>query len=93
MWADVCSRAQAPQPALPYRFGRAEKLFMQRRLAAQDVLDKHRVSCPRCRCAEAMVLIDEQFEVTWQCVDCDSRWPASDEESALLLGPSLKTIH
>ena len=52
---------------------------MQRRLAAQDVLDKHRVCCPRCRCPEAVVLIDEQFEITWQCVDCESRWPASDD--------------
>ena len=51
------------------------------------------MSCPRCRCPEAVVLIDEQFEVTWQCVDCESRWPASDEESEMLLGPSLKTIH
>ena len=66
---------------------------MQRRLAAHDILDKHRVSCPRCRCPEAVVLIDEQFEVTWQCVDCESRWPASDEESEKLLGSSLKTIH
>ena len=78
---------------LPRRHVRADKLFMQRRLAAQDVLDKHRMLCPRCRCPEAVVLIDELFEVTWQCVDCESRWPASDEESEMLLGPSLKTIH
>jgi hypothetical protein len=40
-----------------------------------------------------VVLIDERFEVTWQCVDCESRWPASDEESEMLLGPALRTIH
>jgi hypothetical protein len=66
---------------------------MQRPLAAHGVLDKHRVACPRCRCPEAVVLIDELFEVTWQCVDCESRWPASEEESELLLGQSLRTIH
>jgi len=66
---------------------------MHRRIALSDVLDQHRVTCPRCRCTEAIVLIDTQFEVTWQCVDCESRWPASDEEAALLLGESLKTIH
>jgi len=31
--------------------------------------------------------------VTWQCIDCETRWPASDDETALLLGSSLKTIH
>jgi hypothetical protein len=66
---------------------------MQKRVALGDVLDKHRISCPRCRCPEAVVLIDTAFDVTWQCVDCETRWPASDEETALLLGPSLKTIH
>jgi hypothetical protein len=66
---------------------------MQRRLAFADVLDRHRAMCPRCRCPEAVVLIDAQFEVTWQCVDCETRWPASDDEAALLLGSSLKTIH
>jgi hypothetical protein len=39
------------------------------------------------------VLIDIAFEVTWQCVDCETRWPASDAERELLLGPSLKMIH
>ena len=78
---------------LPRLRQQADKLHMQRRIAVHDVLDKHRVSCPRCRCPEAVVLIDAQFEVTWQCVDCESRWPASDEESELLLGPALKTIH
>jgi hypothetical protein len=66
---------------------------MQKRLALGDVLDKHRIVCPRCRCPEAVVLIDTAFDVTWQCVDCETRWPASEEETALLLGPSLKTIH
>ena len=32
-------------------------------------------------------------EVVWQCVDCDSRWPASDDETALLLGSAMTTIH
>jgi hypothetical protein len=27
------------------------------------------------------------------CTECETRWPASDEEAALLLGNSLKTIH
>jgi hypothetical protein len=66
---------------------------MRRRTAVTDVLDKHRANCSRCRCPEAVVIIDEQFEVTWQCVDCEHRWPASDEDTALLLGASLKTIH
>ena len=66
---------------------------MQRRLALTEVLDKHRAICPRCRCPEAVVLIDAQFEVSCQCIDCETRWPASDDETALLLGSSLKTIH
>jgi hypothetical protein len=66
---------------------------MQRRLIVNEVLDKYRIMCPRCRCPEAIVLIDAHFEVTWQCVDCEIRWPASDEESALLLGPAMRTIH
>jgi hypothetical protein len=66
---------------------------MEKRIALGELLDKHRLACPRCRCPEAVVLIDLSFEVTWQCVDCETRWPASDEEAALLLGSSLKTIH
>ena len=66
---------------------------MQRRLVANEVLDRHSNMCPRCRCPEAVVLIDVQFEVTWQCVDCESQWPASDDEAALLLGSALRTIH
>jgi hypothetical protein len=88
-------QARAPGQRAAYRSRDSEPttLAMQRRLAVNEVLDKHRVTCPRCRCPEAVVLIDAQFEVNWQCVDCDTRWPASDEESALLLGPALKTIH
>ena len=71
----------------------ADTTGMQRRLLLNEVLDKHRVMCPRCRCPEAVVLIDAQFEVSWQCVDCETRWPANDDEAALLLGSSLKTIH
>ena len=66
---------------------------MRRRVALNEVLDKHNIACPRCRCPEALVLLDAQFNVDWQCVDCETRWPASDEEAALLLGSSLKTIH
>jgi ssDNA-binding Zn-finger/Zn-ribbon topoisomerase 1 len=51
------------------------------------------MACPRCRCPEAVVLIDMQFEVSWQCVDCETKWPASDDEAELLLGARLKTIH
>jgi hypothetical protein len=65
----------------------------QRRLSVNQVLDKHRVTCPRCRCPEAVVLIDGQFNLTWQCTDCEIRWPASDEETTLLLGSAWTTIH
>jgi hypothetical protein len=66
---------------------------MDKRIALGEVLDKYRLVCPRCKCPEAVVLIDLTFEVSWQCVDCETRWPASEEERALLLGPTLKTIH
>ena len=66
---------------------------MEKRLSLGEVLDKYRLICPRCRCNEAIVLIDIAFEVTWQCVDCETRWPASDAERELLLGPSLRMIH
>jgi hypothetical protein len=66
---------------------------MEKRIALGEVLDKYRLICPRCRCPEAIVLIDIAFEVTWQCVDCETRWPASDIERELLLGPSLKSVH
>jgi hypothetical protein len=65
----------------------------QRLLSVTQVLDKHRVTCPRCRCPEAVVLIDGQFNLTWQCTDCEIRWPASDEETTLLLGSAWTTIH
>ena len=78
---------------LPALYSGADKQGMHRRIAITEVLDQHRIVCPRCRCPEAIVLIDMQFEVTWQCVDCESRWPASEEETALLLGPSMKTVH
>jgi hypothetical protein len=39
------------------------------------------------------VLLDALFDVFWQCVDCESRWPASEEESVLLLRSTLKTVH
>jgi hypothetical protein len=71
----------------------AEKPVMGRRLKLTDVLDKHSITCPRCKCPEAVVLIDPQFNVDWQCVDCEIRWPASEEEAALLMGPALRTIH
>ena len=78
---------------LTRRFDSADITAMQRRTAVHEILDKHRASCPHCHCPEAVVLIDEQFQVNWQCVDCDGRWLATDEESALLLGTSLNTIH
>ena len=66
---------------------------MERRVAIGKVLQKHQTTCPRCRCPEAVVLLDAAFELQWQCVDCEYRWPASEEESSLLLDSSLKTVH
>lgn len=86
-------RREAVSSSLPARPARADTPGMHRRLVLSEVLDKHRVMCPRCRCPEAVVLIDAQFEVSWQCVDCESRWPANDDETELLLGSALKTIH
>jgi hypothetical protein len=71
----------------------ADKRGMRRRVSLSEVLDKHSITCPRCKCPEAVVMIDPLFNVDWQCVDCEIRWPASEEETALLLGPALKTIH
>ena len=65
---------------------------MGQRPTLSEARDTHRV-CPRCACREAIVILDKQFEVHWQCVDCEHHWPASEEESALLLNASLKTIH
>ena len=79
--------------ALSYRSVIAEIWGMEKRIGLGEVLDKYRLICPRCRCPEAIVLIDIAFEVTWQCVDCETRWPASDLERDLLLGPALKMIH
>lgn len=66
---------------------------MRKHVRIDELLDKHNVMCPRCRGPEAVVLIDAQFELTWQCVDCQTRWPASDEETEMMLGSALKTIH
>ncbi len=66
---------------------------MRRRTALADVLDKHQTRCPRCACPEAVVLLNEKFDVEWQCVDCDWRWAASEEESSMLLSFATKTIH
>ena len=88
-----CAALCTCRGALPYRSVSADKLGMEKRLSLGEVLDKYRLICPRCRCNEAIVLIDIAFEVTWQCVDCETRWPASDAERELLLGPSLKMIH
>jgi hypothetical protein len=66
---------------------------MRRKVAITQVLDKHQMRCPRCACPEAVVVLDAKFEVLWQCVDCEWRWPASDEESAALLSFAPKLIH
>jgi hypothetical protein len=66
---------------------------MRRRVAVTDVLDKHQIKCPRCACPEAIVLLTATFEVHWQCVDCEWLWPASDEESSLLLNFAPTRIH
>jgi hypothetical protein len=71
----------------------ADNAVMARRIAVGEILDKHHISCPRCSCSEAVVLLNEQFEVLWQCVDCECRWPASEEESSLLLKFATKMIH
>lgn len=71
----------------------ADKAVMRRRDSVTEILDKHSITCPRCKCPEAVVMIDTHFNVDWQCVDCEIRWPASEEEEALLIGPALKTIH
>jgi hypothetical protein len=66
---------------------------MSRNLEVRDVLDRHQIRCPRCSCREAVVVLDQRFDVYWQCTDCEWRWPASEEESVLLLHSALKTIH
>ena len=86
------SRVHGPA-ALPYSPAIADILAMEKRTGLGEVLDKYRLLCPRCKCPEAVVLIDLAFEVTWQCVDCETRWPASEEERELLLGSALRTIH
>lgn len=70
-----------------------DKLGMPRGQIVHEVLDTQSIVCPNCGCPEAVVLVDAQFDVSWQCVDCDARWPASDYEAVLLFGPCLKTIH
>jgi hypothetical protein len=72
---------------------RTDTSDMGRRVAINEVLDKHQTICPHCKCPEAVVLLDATFQVYWQCVDCESRWPASEEESNLLLDSRLKTVH
>ena len=62
-------------------------------MALGEILDRHHTTCPRCGCPEAIVLLDGAFQVLWQCVDCESRWPATAGESDLLLDSRLKTVH
>jgi hypothetical protein len=66
---------------------------MGKRTGVIEVLDKHHVTCPRCRCPEAVVIVDALFNLDWQCTNCETRWPTSDEESGVLLRSSTKTIH
>ena len=66
---------------------------MGRRVTVAEILDKHQTKCPRCGCPEAVVLLNDKFEVYWQCVDCECRWPASEDESRLLLNFAPKLIH
>lgn len=88
-----CSRAKLGRDIYRIRLCQPTTLGMRRRPTHIDILDKHHVTCPRCRCPEAVVLIDGQFNLDWQCVNCETRWPASDAESALLLNSTMKTIH
>ncbi len=85
----VCNDA----PPIKVVAAAAETSYMGRRVAISEVLDKHHIRCPHCACPEAVVLLDELFDVYWQCIDCEGRWPASEEESILLLKSTLKTIH
>jgi hypothetical protein len=78
---------------LTYSPAPTDNVGMRRRAALSEVLTRHQTACPRCKCPEAVVLLDALFEVQWQCVDCEHRWPASDEESSLLLDSRLKTVH
>jgi len=71
----------------------ADNVGMAKRVALREVLDKHQASCPRCACPEAVVLLNANFEVYWQCVDCEHTWPASEEESSMMLNFAPKTIH
>jgi hypothetical protein len=66
---------------------------MRVRPTLDEVVDRHGVTCPRCRSDELVVVMNGDFDVLWECFDCETRWPASDEETALLLGSALKTIH
>jgi hypothetical protein len=66
---------------------------MGRSIALGEVLDKHQIRCPRCECREAIVLLDAHFNVHWQCVECEWRWAASEEEAVLLLNSTSKTVH
>ena len=63
------------------------------RLTLDEVVDRHGVACPRCRSTALVVVMDTNFQVLWECYDCETRWPASQDEAALLLGPALTTIH
>jgi hypothetical protein len=66
---------------------------MGRRVALKEILDKHDITCPRCRRQQAVVLLDATFEMQWQCIDCEYRWPIDEEESSLLFDSKLKTVH
>ena len=83
----------AVTPPLRPGLSRTDNEGMQKRVAVADLLDKHPIRCPKCRCPEAVVVVNVAFEVSWQCVDCESKWPATDDETALLLGSVFNTIH
>ena len=71
----------------------SDNVAMGKRVAVSEVLDRHHAKCPRCACPEAVVMLNANFEVHWQCVDCEYLWPASDEESSLMLNLTNNTIH
>ena len=86
-------RCAIPRGSLTRRRLEADTSDMGRSVAIGDVLDKHHIPCPQCACREAVVVLDPQFDVYWQCVDCECRWAASEEESVLLHKFASKAVH
>ena len=91
--AIACNGPPLSSGYLLQRHDRTDNVDMAKRVVLSEVLDKHQMSCPRCACPEAVVLLNPNFEVYWQCVDCEHTWAASEEESSMMLNFVPKTIH